>query len=59
MVHEYSVQAHDFITEKIQTVEEAIVQAQKSGNSDDESYYKGMLEEFRFVRQFIDRKSVV
>ncbi len=53
MAHEYSVQIHDWITKKMNTITAGLRSAQEKNDLPQESYYKGQLEELSFIRQYL------
>ncbi len=54
MAHEYSVQIHDWITNKIKTITKKIRVAKDQKEVGQESYYKGQLEELSFIRAYLN-----
>ncbi len=53
MAHEYSVQIHDWITKKMNTITADLKSAKEKNDPSKESYYKGQLEELGFIRQYL------
>ncbi len=53
MAHEYSVQIHDWITKKMNTITADLKSATEKNDSSKESYYKGQLGELEFIRQYL------
>ena len=53
MPNDYSVQLHDFITEKINSASQQLAEAENSGDTEKQSYWRGQLEEFSWVRSYL------
>ncbi|MCF6247513.1 MAG: hypothetical protein L3J69_09155 [Desulfobacula sp.] len=54
MAHEYSVQIHDWITQKKETISRKERAAKDQKKWEQESYYKGQLEELLFIRSYLN-----
>ncbi|MBU2453780.1 MAG: hypothetical protein KJ668_10755 [Proteobacteria bacterium] len=53
MAHEYSVQIHDWISEKISKVKQKIKLAKEKNDVKNINYYKGQLQELLDIRQYL------
>ncbi|MBU1343613.1 MAG: hypothetical protein KKE44_19530 [Proteobacteria bacterium] len=53
MAHEYSVQIHDWISEKISKVKQKIKLAKEKNDVKNKNYYKGQLQELLDIRQYL------
>ncbi len=56
MAHEYSIQVHAWLKEKIDNVNMNLKQVREKNDSQKESYYKGQLEQLREIRQYLTDK---
>ncbi len=56
MAHEYSMQVHDWLKEKIDSVNMNLKQVREKNDSQKENYYKGQLEQLREIRQYLTDK---
>ncbi len=53
MAHEYSVQVHGWIKEKISRAKDGIKTARNNNDADNENYYNGQLEQLLEIRQYL------
>lgn len=53
MAHEYSVQVHSWISEKIALVNQEIKKARDLNDTSREHYYNGQLQELYDIRQYL------
>ncbi len=56
MAHEYSIQVHAWLKEKIDNVNMNLKQVREKNDSQKESYYKGQREQLREIRQYLTDK---
>ncbi len=56
MAHEYSVQIHNWISHKIEDVNQAIKTATGQTDGGMEQYYRGQLQELLRIRQYLTDK---
>jgi len=56
LAHEYSIQVHAWLKEKIDNVNMNLKQVREKNDSQKESYYKGQLEQLREIRQYLTDK---
>ncbi|MCP4753081.1 MAG: hypothetical protein GY866_19510 [Proteobacteria bacterium] len=53
MTHEFSLETHKFLSEKIMESQAAMTAAEKAGERSSAGYYRGKLEEYDGIRQLI------
>lgn len=53
MAHEYSVQIHEWIKEKIGFIQKEIKASKTLGDSEKEGYYNGQLQQLLVMRQYM------
>lgn len=53
MAHEYSVQIHDWITQKMENIKTDIKAAQSNDDPAKMSYFNGQLKELLFIRNYL------
>ncbi|MGI9536291.1 MAG: hypothetical protein ACR2PB_04415 [Desulfocapsaceae bacterium] len=53
MPNEYSVQLHDFITDKIRSADQRLADAKNKNDEKMQSYWGGQLEELSWLRAYL------
>lgn len=53
MAHEYSVQTHDWISQKIEIAKQEIIIAKEQNDMSKETYYRGQLHELLDIRHYL------
>ena len=53
MPNEYSVQLHDFITDRINSANQQLAEAEDNDDTEKQSYWGGQLEELSWVRSYL------
>lgn len=53
MPNEYSVELHNFITDKISSAAQHLAGAKENNNSEMQSYWGGQLEELAWLRSYL------
>jgi len=53
MAHEYSVQIHEWISKKVDRVNQEIKKLNDHNDPDKENYYSGRLQELLDIRQYL------
>lgn len=56
MVNNYSVDTHQYISEKIHSAEKGKKRAEQQGDLKMQQYYDGQLKELSFFRQYLNKK---
>lgn len=53
MAHEYSVQIHEWIKDRIDNINQQLNNSRKTGDSCKESFYNGQLDQLKEIRQYL------
>ena len=56
MTHEYSIQIHDYLAEKIALAEQKKKEAAKAGQTENRRFHEGQLSELFKIRAYLSEK---